>query len=74
MIFMTIYPFLFAPYFAQLSYSYGYYSGIYVSLTSSVMLTALQRISDELEDPFDEDGLDDINLDMLGEVKQHMFL
>ena len=37
------------------------------------MLVSLYRVSICTEDPFDEIGLDDINLGVLEEVHQHMF-
>jgi hypothetical protein len=71
--FLSFFPLIFAPYFAHLSHEYGFWSGMYVSVVSSAMIAALSRIRDGLEDPFDQVGLDDINLQVLGEVQYHMF-
>ena len=73
MCFLYLFPLIFAPYFAHLSNLYGPWSGIYVSILSNAMLVSLFKIQADLEDPFDEVGVDDINMDMLSEVHQHMF-
>jgi len=73
MVFVSFYPIIFAPYFAHLTNQFGMWSGLYVSIISSVMLLSLAKIHDDLEDPFDEVGRDDINLEMLTEVHHHMF-
>jgi hypothetical protein len=33
----------------------------------------LYRVGVDMEDPFDEEGVDDINLGMLSEVEYHLF-
>jgi len=72
-IFLMCYPILFAPFFAYAAKTSGYWVGIYVSLLSTFIFVSLYKIQEELEDPFDGLGVDDINLDMLSEMKQHMF-
>ena len=61
-IFLTIFPVIFAPYFASISQEL-YISGLVVSFFYSFVLTMLSNVQDNLENPFDNRGLDDLNFD-----------
>ena len=61
-IFMTIFPIIFAPYFASLSNEF-FLVGIAVSFFYSVALLTLSNIQDDIENPFDGQGLDDLKFD-----------
>lgn len=61
-IFLHIFPILFAPYFASLNEVISYLGYIVAILYSSV-LVMLSNIQNNIENPFDNVGLDDINLD-----------
>jgi len=70
-IWLTIFPILFGPYFAQIDYDAGgvIWAGLYSALICSLMLVTLSNIYDDLEDPFDGKGVDDLNMEVLKEPK-----
>ena len=63
-VFLNIFPVLFAPYFATLSDEYSLVSGYVVAVFYSLILVSLDNIQEDLEDPFDQIGADDLNLDV----------
>jgi len=67
LIWLTLFPVLFGPYFANTANTYGLWAGIYSSVICSLMLVTLSNINDDLEDPFDGKGVDDLNMEMLQE-------
>jgi len=67
LIWLTLFPVLFGPYFANTANTYGLWAGIYSSIICSLMLVTLSNIYDDLEDPFDGKGVDDLNMEMLKE-------
>ncbi len=50
------------PYFADLSDKYFFSLGFLVAAFYSLILVSLDNIQEELENPFDEVGVDDVNL------------
>ena len=62
-VFLNTFPILVGPYFASLSRDYYLAMGYAVAALYSLVLVSLDNIQEELEDPFDADGLDDIRLD-----------
>jgi len=71
-VFLYLFPVLLAPLFAYYGHLYGIWSGLFTSLLSSFMVTALYRVQANLEDPFDEIGSDDISMGILRETFIHM--
>ena len=69
-VFLNIFPILFGPYFAYLSSQYFYASGFLVAFLYGVVLTSLDNIQDELENPYDGIGADDINLDIVEDYEK----
>jgi predicted membrane chloride channel (bestrophin family) len=65
-VFLNIFPIIFAPYFATLSDEYSIASGYVVAVLYSLILVSLDNIQEDLEDPFDQIGVDDLNLDVVG--------
>lgn len=61
LVFLHIFPILYGPYFAFLTHNYFFYSGFIVSLVYSTVLVSLNNLQDELEDPYDGVGIDDID-------------
>jgi len=63
-VFLAIFPILFSPYFASLSGEF-YSVGLVVAFVYSLVLVMLSNIQDNLENPFDMQGLDDLDMDNL---------
>ena len=63
-VFLAIFPILFSPYFASLSGDI-YIVGLVVAFVYSLVLVMLSNIQDNLENPFDMKGLDDLDMDKL---------
>lgn len=63
-VFLNTFPILFAPYFATLSDEYSYASGYLVAAFYSLVLVSLDNIQEDLEHPYDEVGVDDLQLDV----------
>ena len=61
-VFLTVFPVVFGPYFAWLSDSYYPGVGYAVAALYSVVLVGLDNIQQNLEDPFDGVGEDDIRV------------
>ncbi len=59
-IFLNLFPILFAPFFAYLSNEYFFGLGFGVAVFYTFILVGLDKIQDDLEDPFDQEGSDDI--------------
>ena len=62
--FLNIFPILFGPYFAHLATSHYPAIGYLVALVYSVVLVSLDNIQSDIENPFDQNGFDDIKLDI----------
>lgn len=72
MVYLTLYPAIFAPLFSLYAHLYGLWAGLYCSLISSLMFTALYRIFVNDEDPFDGTGVDDLSMEPLTAHLRHM--
>ncbi|MFL2758348.1 MAG: hypothetical protein ACJZ9A_07275 [Paracoccaceae bacterium] len=68
-IFLHIFPILFAPYFAYLNVQVQYL-GFIVAIGYSAVLVMLSNIQDQVENPFDSEGLDDIDLERENRFKK----
>jgi len=69
---LTLFPILFAPYYVFLAAGVLWVS-IFNSLLSALVLVLLYSVVDQLEDPFDGNGVDDFNLETLKEPLFYMF-
>lgn len=63
-VFLNAFPILFAPYFADLSDKHFFSLGFLVAAFYSLVLVSLDNIQEELENPFDEVGVDDVDLNI----------
>ena len=68
-VFLNLFPLIFSPYFANLNQDITY-MGYLVALIYSVVLVMLSNIQDNVENPFDNMGLDDIDLDKENRIKE----
>ncbi len=66
-VFLNLFPIAFGPYFAFLcNESEGFpYVGYMVAALYSLVLVSLDNLQEQLEDPFDELGTDDVKLDVV---------
>lgn len=71
-VFLSLYPVLFGPFFADYAVTGGLWSGYYISGLSTLMFGCLYQILTDLEDPFYRVRLDTLNLDILEETPIHM--
>ena len=62
-IFLNGFPIVFGPYFAHLGSEKPVAVGYIVAVTYSLVLVTLDNIQEDLEDPFDRVGTDDVKLD-----------
>ena len=65
-VFLNAFPILFAPYFADLSSKHFFALGFMLATFYSLVLVSLDNIQQRLENPYDEFGIDDINLNVSG--------
>jgi predicted membrane chloride channel (bestrophin family) len=63
-VFLNSFPILFAPYFAYLSTQYFYGTGYFVAAFYALVLVGLDNIQEDLENPYDQIGEDDVHLDV----------
>ncbi len=63
-VFLNIFPILFAPYFAYISSESYDASGYVVAIVYGLVLVSLDNIQEDLENPFDGIGSDDLRLDI----------
>lgn len=68
-IFLNLFPILYAPYFAHICKESHMFSGYAVAGIYSLVLVTLDNIQEDLEDPFDGVGVDDVNLDIAEEYR-----
>ena len=57
-----IFPVIFGPFFAHVAIEKGLEFGLVLAIIYSLVLTILDNIQEDLEDPFDGVGSDDIRL------------
>ena len=69
-VFLSAFPILFAPYFADLSTKYFFSLGFVVAAFYSLVLVSLDNIQEGLENPYDEVGVDDVNLRVAEQYRQ----
>ena len=62
--FLNVFPILFGPYFAHLVKDSNQAIGYVVAVIYSLVLVSLDNIQEDLENPFDLNGADDIRLDV----------
>ena len=60
---LNLFPILFAPYFASLCMEL-FFMGYLIPILYSLVLMMLNNVLDNVENPFDNQGLDDIDLDL----------
>ena len=72
-IFLNTFPILFAPYFAFLSNEYGYATGYLVAAFYGLILVSLDNIQEDLENPYDQVGVDDLRLDVAEQYDAILF-
>ncbi len=63
-VFLNIFPILYAPYFAYVSDESMWVSGYIVAVFYSLVLVSLDNIQEDLENPYDGFGADDLHLDV----------
>lgn len=63
-IFIYSFPLLYSPYFAEISKDYNPYLTYVMPLLYSFILISLNNIQEQLENPFDKVGADDININV----------
>ncbi len=69
-LFLNLFPMLFGPYFANIAYPDHASAGYILALVYSLVLVSLDNIQDQLENPFDGVGADDLRLDIADEYSQ----
>ncbi len=69
-LFLNLFPLLFGPYFANIAYPEHPIAGYIVAVIYSLVLVSLDNIQDDLENPFDGVGADDLRLDVADEYSQ----
>jgi predicted membrane chloride channel (bestrophin family) len=69
-IFLNLFPILYAPYFAEIGRTSFTIIGYIVAIIYSVVLVSLDNIQEDMENPYDQIGEDDIHLDIVDEYKQ----
>ncbi|VAW43201.1 hypothetical protein MNBD_CHLOROFLEXI01-3159 [hydrothermal vent metagenome] len=69
-LFLNLFPILFGPSFANIAYPDHPSAGYVLALVYSLVLVSLDNIQDQLENPFDGVGADDLRLDVADEYSQ----
>lgn len=68
-LFLNVLPILFAPFYAHVAHEAGHPAfGYGVALAFALVLVGLDNVQDGLENPFDGVGVDDVKLDIAGEL------
>lgn len=71
-VFLHLFPILFAPAYANLAVKYFPAVGYGTAVLFSVVLVGLDNIQEKLENPFDQDSIDDIRLDFAASYGRRM--
>ena len=69
-VFLNAFPVLFGPYFARLATESSLAVGYLVAITYSVVLVSLDNVQEDLENPYDMVGADDVRLDLSDEISR----
>lgn len=69
-VFLNIFPILFAPYFANICHESYKVVGYGIAILYSIILVSLDNIQEDLENPYDEIGEDDVKLDITEEYME----
>ncbi|MCP4417775.1 MAG: hypothetical protein GY805_14215 [Chloroflexi bacterium] len=69
-LFLNLFPILFGPYFANIAYPEHPSAGYVLALIYSLVLVSLDNIQDQLENPFDGVGADDLRLNIADEYSK----
>ena len=64
-VFLNTFPVLFSPYFAYISNEYWYGTGFLIAAFYGLILVSLDNIQEDLENPYDQIGADDLKLDVM---------
>lgn len=70
--FLNLFPIIFGPYFANLAYPAYPWIGFGIAALYSVVLVSLDNVEDQLENPFDSIGEDDLRLETAEEYLQFL--
>lgn len=65
--FLNLFPIIFGPYFADLAYPDYPWVGFAVAALYAIVLVSLDNVQDQLENPFDSVGADDLKLEVVEE-------
>ncbi|HNB54107.1 MAG TPA: bestrophin family ion channel [Anaerolineales bacterium] len=65
--FLNLFPVIFGPYFANLAYPDYPWVGFAVAALYAIVLVSLDNVQDQLENPFDSIGADDLKLETVEE-------
>lgn len=71
-VFLNIFPIIFGPFFAHVAFEHGLEFGLVLAIIYSLVLTILDNIQEDLEDPFDGVGSDDIQLNFPSMLKSNI--
>ena len=71
-VFLNTFPIFFAPYFAYLSSEYNPSSGFFFAALYSLVLVSLDNIQENLENPYDKIGSDDLNLNIAQKFREFL--
>jgi len=63
--FLNLFPIIFGPYFANLSYPEYPWVGYSIAALYAIVLVSLDNVADQLENPFDSIGPDDLRLEVV---------
>jgi predicted membrane chloride channel (bestrophin family) len=68
-VFLNLFPIAFGPYFAHLNCEAFPVVGYFVAVLYALVLVTLDNLQEDLEDPFDKLGSDDVRLDVVADYR-----